>query len=59
MKFKLWRKKSKMTLQEVADELGISYQAVQKIEAQGLQGARRISQIEKISGGQVRLGDWL
>lgn len=59
MKFKKWRKSMSLTQQDAAEDLGVSYQAIAKLEERGLKGAKRIKQIEDYTEGQVQLEDWL
>lgn len=52
-----WREENKKSKVWLALQLGISTQAVDKIESDGLRGAKRIYQIERITGGKVRAKD--
>lgn len=52
-----WREKNKKSKVWLAIHLGISTQAVDKIESQGLRGAKRIHQIERVTGGKVKAKD--
>lgn len=52
-----WRKKERKSQSWLALKLGISQQAIEKIENEGLRGAKRIYQIERLTGGSVRAKD--
>jgi DNA-binding XRE family transcriptional regulator len=54
-----WRKKEKKSQVWLAIKLGISQQALDKIEREGLRGAKRINQIERATDGAVRAKDLL
>lgn len=59
MNLRQWRTINNRSLFWVAKRLDVTYQAVQKWETQGLDSYTRITEIEKLTGGDVRPKDWL
>lgn len=59
MTLKEWRKLNDKTQPWVAEQIGVTYQAVQKWETRGLDSMSRIKAIHELTNGEVTAEDWL